>query len=144
MFNFHFLQTVIFEYFFYFWLKTPQNYKSCSKNCKNDQFALLSFIFHFRKIQFSTLTFFLGPLTWNCPLAKIWDHISILFFYIWFWSGAQDPWRSRNMFRVGFNISNIFFLNQKGCLNCLKKANNLKIEYIGDISSVKGTANLGI
>ena len=32
--NFHFFKTVIFWYFFYFWLKTPQNYKSCSKTAK--------------------------------------------------------------------------------------------------------------
>ena len=29
-----------------FWLKTPQNCKSCSKNGQNHQFALLSFTFH--------------------------------------------------------------------------------------------------
>ena len=30
---------------FDFWLKTPPNYKSCSKNGQNHQFALLSFTF---------------------------------------------------------------------------------------------------
>ena len=47
---------------FDFWLKTPPNYKS-----QNHQFALLSFTFHFKKIHFLTLTFFLGHLTWNRP-----------------------------------------------------------------------------
>ena len=54
---------------FNFWLKTPQYYKSCSKNDQNHQFALLSFKCH-KKIHYFTLTFFLGPLTWNCP--KVW------------------------------------------------------------------------
>ena len=31
---------------FDFWLKTPQNFKSCLKNGQNHQFALLSFTFH--------------------------------------------------------------------------------------------------
>ena len=48
---------------FDFWLKTPPNYKICSKNGQNHQFALLSFTFHKKKIHFLTLTFFLGPLT---------------------------------------------------------------------------------
>ena len=43
---------------FDFWLKTPQNYKSCSKNGQNHQFALLSFRFYKKKIHFLTLTFF--------------------------------------------------------------------------------------
>ena len=36
----------------YFWQKTPQNYKSCSKNGQNHQFALLSFTFHQKKSTF--------------------------------------------------------------------------------------------
>ena len=78
-FNFHFLKTVIFGYF-WFLAKTPPNYKSCSKNCQNHQFALLTFTFHLKKNHFSTLTFFLGPLTWNRPLVK------------WFRFGWQDWW----------------------------------------------------
>ena len=54
-----------------FWQKTPQNYKSCSKNGQNHQFALMSFKFHQKKIHFSTLTFFLGPLTWNRPTVNL-------------------------------------------------------------------------
>ena len=52
---------------FDFWFETHPNYKSCSKNGQNHQFALLSFTFHTKKIHFLTLTFFLGPLTWNRP-----------------------------------------------------------------------------
>ena len=44
-------------------------YKSCSKNGQNHQFALLPFPFH-KKIHFLTLTFFLGPLTWNRPVKR--------------------------------------------------------------------------
>ena len=52
---------------FHFGFKTPQNYKSCSRNRQNHQIALLCFTFHQKKIHFSTLTFFLGPFTWNRP-----------------------------------------------------------------------------
>ena len=55
---------------FDFWLKTPPNYKSCSKIGQNHQFALLSFTFHFKKINFLTLTFFLRPLTCNRPTVR--------------------------------------------------------------------------
>ena len=37
---------------FDFGQKTPQNYKSCSKNGQNHQFALLSFKFHQKKLLF--------------------------------------------------------------------------------------------
>ena len=37
---------------FDFWQKTPQNYKSCSKNGQNHRFALLSFKFHQKKSTF--------------------------------------------------------------------------------------------
>ena len=46
---FTFSKQSYFGIFFYFWLKTPQNYKSCSKNGQNHEFALLSFTFHQKK-----------------------------------------------------------------------------------------------
>ena len=53
IFNFFFFFFSIFPFskqsylgIFDFWLKTPPNYKSCSKNGQNHQFALLSFTFH--------------------------------------------------------------------------------------------------
>ena len=43
---------------FDFWLKTPQNYKSFSKNGQNHQFALLSFTFNKKKSTFWCWPFF--------------------------------------------------------------------------------------
>ena len=37
---------------FDFGLKAPQSYKSCSKNGQNNQFALISLTFHFKKSTF--------------------------------------------------------------------------------------------
>ena len=53
---------------FYFWLKTPQNYKSCLKNGQNHEVALLSLTFH-QKNLFFDVDLFLGPWTWNRPFA---------------------------------------------------------------------------
>ena len=56
--QFSLFQNSIFWVFFYFWLKTPPNYKSCSKTGKNHQFALLSFTFHKKNSTFWRWPFF--------------------------------------------------------------------------------------
>ena len=53
---------------FDFWLKTPPNCKSCSKNGRNHQFALLSFTFHKKKSTF-----------WRWPFSSdLWHGIAHL------------------------------------------------------------------
>ena len=44
--------------YFDFWLKTPRNFKSCSKNGQNHEFTLLSFTFHQKKSTFWRWPFF--------------------------------------------------------------------------------------
>ena len=51
------------------------------KNDESYQIALLYFTFH-QKIRFLTLTFFLGPLTWNRPLVQYKRVLLICFPYI--------------------------------------------------------------
>ena len=58
---------------FDFWLKTPQKYKSCSKNGQNHHFALLSFTFHQKKSTFQHWPFF----------SDLWHGITQAEGYIW-------------------------------------------------------------
>ena len=65
---------------FYFGLKTPKNYKSCSKKAKI--INLPNYLSYFiKKIHFSTLTFFLGPVTWNRPNVRSTKTPTVLFTY---------------------------------------------------------------
>ena len=69
-FNFHFSKQS-FLGIFDFWLKTPPNHKSCTKTVKI--INLPSYLSHFikKKSTFLCWTFFLGPLTWNCPKEEL-------------------------------------------------------------------------
>ena len=66
-FQFSLFQNSHFWVFFYFWLKHPQTTRVVQKTVKI--INLLYYLSHFikQKIHFLTLTFFLGPLTWNRP-----------------------------------------------------------------------------
>ena len=67
---------------FDFWLKTRQNYKSCSKNDQNHQFALLSFTFDKKKSTISHWPFFSDLWHWiahtndiYCSSLNFWDKL---------------------------------------------------------------------
>ena len=69
-FNFHFLKTVILGYFWFFSKNTPKLKELFKKRSKS---SICPIIFHisWKKIHFLTLTFFLGPLTWNRPSVEL-------------------------------------------------------------------------
>ena len=66
-FNFHFFKTGIFGYFWFLAKNAPKLQELFKKRSKSSIFPI---IFHIslKKIHFLTLTFFLGPLTWNRPI----------------------------------------------------------------------------
>ena len=82
MFNFfllfflHFFKTVIFGYFWFLAKNTPKLQELLKKRSKS---SICPIIFHIslKKIHFSTLTFFFGPLTWNRP------NVSFFIFFFW-------------------------------------------------------------
>ena len=62
--NFHFFKTVIFGYFSFWAKNTPKLQKLLKKRPKSSNCLIILHISS-KKIHFSTLTFFLGPLTWS-------------------------------------------------------------------------------
>ena len=77
-----------------FWLKTSQNYMSCSKNSQNHQFALLSFTFLFKK----------KTIFWRWPFfSDLWHGIAhtMTCFYL------KVQMKSIKDFKCGWIIPNV-------------------------------------
>ena len=75
--TFSFLQFSLFQnsHFWVFFIfgkkKTPKNYKSCSKNGKNHQFALLSFTFHQKKNPLFDVDLFSRTFDMESPINSL-------------------------------------------------------------------------
>ena len=95
---------------FDFWLKTPQNYKSCSKNGKNHQFALLSFMFH-KKNPLFDVDLFSRTFDMESPLSDI--PFKVIYPFEWHFILSDIPfWVSLHFeFEVTVNFDRLSFLS---------------------------------
>ena len=76
---FTFFETVIFGYFCFLAKNTPKLQEWFKKRSKS---SICPNIFHIslKKIHFLTLTFFLGPLTWNRPCMR--EHMCLKVMFV--------------------------------------------------------------